>query len=115
MEDVYNSLEQVIEVISKSDDYVACVKLKEQMRSNEDIVLLIDKIKKIQKKYIRSNYDTEIKRELDSLEEQLMNIPVYYSYANHLAKVNEMIDYVRERLNVYFYKLLNEKNWLNNN
>ena len=59
--------------------------------------------------YVRSNYDSEVKKELDALEERLEEIPIYVIYLENLMKVNEMIDMVRDSLNDYFCELFNKK------
>lgn len=107
MENVYKALDDVINVIVNSEDYKKCITYKEQMNENKELVELINKVKELQKKYIRSGYDKEIKEELDSVEEELNNIPIYNEYNSSLIKVNEMIDYVKESFNDYFNKLLN--------
>ena len=68
---------------------------------------LVEKIKELQKKYIRSGYDDSIKEKLDSLEEKLYSIPIYFTYKRHLDEVNRMINYVKDEMNDYFYKILN--------
>ena len=111
MEKLYKSLNEVIDCIKESPEYKDCIKIKEQMDSNGELVELINKVKELQKKYIRSNYDSNIKDELDKLEAKLNNIPIYNIYLSKLEIVNEKIDYVKDSLNDYFYKLLNvEKN-----
>ena len=67
-----------------------------------------NKIKNLQKKYIRSGYDSSIKSELDKLNEELFNIPIYKIYLDNLEVVNQKLDYVKDSLNDYFYKLFNE-------
>lgn len=109
MENVNKALDEVIECITKSSDYQNCISYQKQMESNEEIMRLVNQIKKTQKKYIRSQYDSKIKEELDSLEEQLMDIPLYHMYADSLENVNLMIDMVKGRINDYFDQLLNEK------
>lgn len=109
MEDVNNSLEEVIKCIQNTKEYQKCIMLKEQMKDNLEITSLVKDVKKYQKQYIRSNYDKEIKETLDSLEKQLNDIPIYAIYLENLSKVNEMIEYVKESLNDYFYQLLNKK------
>ena len=64
--------------------------------------------KNLQKKYIRSGYDSSIKSELDKLNEELFNIPIYKIYLDNLEVVNQKLDYVKDSLNDYFYKLFNE-------
>lgn len=99
-------LEEVINTIINSDDYKSCIQLKEKMSTNKEICGLVDKIKVLQKKYVRENGE-EVLEELKLLEERLNEIPIYVIYMQHLEKVNEMINYVKDELNDYFYKVLN--------
>ena len=109
MEKLYKSLDEVIECIKESFEYKDCLKIKKQMDSNKELVELINKVKELQKKYIRSNYDSNIKEELDKYESELKDIPIYNIYLEKLDKVNQMIDYVKDSLNDYFDSLLNKK------
>ena len=77
------------------------------MASNEELVSLIEKIKKLQKKYVNTN-DQELLVELEKLEEELNNIPIYVIYMQYLDKVNEKIEFVKDELNNYFYEVLNK-------
>ena len=107
MEELNSDLDKVIEYIKNSNDYKLCMKLKKQMDDNEDIKSLIDEVKNLQKKYIRSNYDDSIKLELNKKIEELSNIPIYVTYNQSLDNVNSMIEYVKDSLNNYFDNLLN--------
>ena len=109
MENVNNALLDIVSYIKNTDDYKMCMSLKKQMDDNKELVDLINEVKKLQKKYVRSNYDSKIKEELDEVENKLNDIPIYNIYLNHLEKVNEMISYVKDSLNDYFYLLLNKK------
>lgn len=99
-------LDEVINTIINSDDYKSCIQLKEKMSTNKEICELVEKIKILQKKYVRENGE-EVLEELKLLEERLNEIPIYVIYMQHLEKVNEMINYVKDELNDYFYKVLN--------
>lgn len=99
-------LEEVINTIINSDDYKSCIQLKEKMSTNKEICELVDKIKELQKKYVRENGE-EVLEELKLLEERLNEIPIYVIYMQHLEEVNKMINYVKDELNDYFYKVLN--------
>lgn len=101
------ALNEVINTIINSDDYKKCIELKNTMTSNEELVSLIEKIKKLQKKYVNTN-DQEILVELEKLEEELNNIPIYVIYMQYLEKVNEKIEFVKDELNNYFYEVLNK-------
>ena len=109
MENVYSALEEVIHCIQNTEEYQKCMSFKEQMKDNEEIMHLVNEIKKTQKQYIRSNYDETIQEKLNQLEKELNEIPIYHMYLDNLSKVNEMIDYVKDSLNDYFYQLFNKK------
>ena len=64
-------------------------------------------LKKLQKKYVNTN-DQELLVELEKLEEELNNIPIYVIYMQYLDKVNEKIEFVKDELNNYFYEVLNK-------
>lgn len=107
MEKFYNALDDVVNCIKNSKEYKNCILLKEKMKDNSDINELVEKIKILQKKYINSGYDENIKKELDLVNAQLLEIPIYSIYNDNLEKVNIMIEYVKDTLNDYFYKLFN--------
>ena len=107
MENFYNSLEELINYIKSTKEYKKCLELKSKMMSNSDISKLMNDIRNVQKKYIRSNYDSFVKEELDKLNEELNNIPIYIIYCENLNAINEMINYINDELSDYFYKLLN--------
>ena len=108
MEDVIKALDEVVTYICNSKEYQNCISLKKQMDENDEVKELVDKIKKYQKKYVNT-YDKNIKLELDNLEKQLNEIPLYTIYLQNLEIVNEKIDYVKDSLNEYFDQLLNKK------
>ena len=108
MEELNNSLDEVIDYIKNTKEYKMCITLKEQMSDNDNLNSIINKIKRLQKQYIRTN-DSKIKDELTLLENELNEIPIYVIYNQNLNRVNEMINYVKERLNSYFDQLLNNK------
>ncbi len=108
MEELYKALDEVINSITESDEYKTCIELKDRMSKNINITDKINKIKKLQKEYVKSNYDFNIKIKLDELNNELISIPIYKIYMDNLEKVNEKIDYLKDSLNDYFYKLFNE-------
>lgn len=104
-----NSVDEVIACITESDEYKKCIELKEKMQTNKELMQLIDDVKNTQKKYVKSAYSTEIKEELDKLEKELDEIPIYVVYKQYLDRVNYKINFVIEFLNDYFESLLNDK------
>ena len=109
MEELNKEIDDLVNYIKNTNDYKMCIMLKNQMKDNYELIKLIDEVKLLQKKYIRSNYDNVIKCELDKKNSELFEVPIYVIYNKHLDKVNYMIDYVRESLNEYFYNLLNKR------
>lgn len=108
MENLYSAIDEIVLSIKESKEYKMSISLKEKMDKNIDLKNKINKIKNLQKKCIRSGYDSSIKSELDKLNEELFNIPIYKIYLDNLEVVNQKIDYVKDSLNDYFYKLFNE-------
>lgn len=108
MENVNKEIDDLVDYIKNTDDYKKCIKLKDQMKDNSELMSLIDEVKNLQKKYIKSNYDLLIKEELDKKNKELLEIPIYVLYNKHLNNVNYMIDYINNSLNIYFYELLNK-------
>ena len=100
-------LNKIIDYITNSSEYKKCISLKNMMSNNTKLMDKINKVKVLQKKYIKSN-DLSIKKELDLLIEDLNNEPLYYNYMNNLEVVNEMISFVNDELNNYFYRVINE-------
>ncbi len=107
MEKLDKALEDVILEIKNSNDYLKCIELKKKMDNNKELTDLVEKVKKLQKKYVNSNYDSKIKEELDLVNSKLNDIPLYVMYLQYLEKVNGKIEFVKDSLNDYFYKLLN--------
>ena len=109
MEKVYSSLDYMIQCIVNSKEYQRCLQLKKQMESNEEIIFLVEEVKKLQKEYIRNSYNSTIKDQLDCCTEKLFSIPLYHMYHDNLEIVNGMINMVRDSLNDYFFHLLNSQ------
>ena len=99
-------LDKVINYIINSEEYKECISIKEKMNDNTELIKLIDEVKNLQKKYIKTN-NVSVKEELDNCINRLNSIPIYNVYMEKLNKVNEMIDYVQDELNDYFYKVVN--------
>ena len=109
MEKLFKKLDEVIKCITNSNEYKNYILYKDKMSSNSEINDLVKKLKILQKKYVKSNYDSSIKKELDDVSSRLNNIPIYNMYLTNLEKVNYKIEYVKDSLNDYFYNLLNKK------
>ena len=103
-----NALDDLISSITESEDFKYCIKKKEKMDANVEIKKLVDSVKTLQKKYV-STMDDNVKKELEEVQEKLDNIPLYNSYYKKISNVNKKIDYIKEELNDYFYKVVNSE------
>ena len=102
-----NSIDDLVDYIINTKEYKDCIKYKKEMENDKDIIDKVNNIKRLLKEYVRSN-DSSIKEKLDLLENELNDIDLYIKYNQNLEVVNQMINYVKEELNDYFYNLLNE-------
>lgn len=109
MENLYKKLDGVILCIKESNEYKNVIDIKKKMDSNEELKKKINDIKLLQKKYVKSNYDSSVKKDLDKLNDELLEVPIYRIYLDNLSVVNEKIEYVKDSLNDYFYNLFNKK------
>ena len=109
MENLYEKLDDVILCIKESNEYKNVIDIKKKMDSNEELKKKINDIKLLQKKYVKSNYDSSVKKDLDKLNDELLEVPIYRIYLDNLSVVNEKIEYVKDSLNDYFYNLFNKK------
>ena len=62
------AIDDVISVIVNSKDYQQCLQLKDKMKKNQELMKLIEDLKKAQKEYVKSGIGKE---KIDSLEEEL--------------------------------------------
>lgn len=101
------SLEELINYIKSTEDYKKAINLKEEIDKDNELKKLISEVKKIQKEYVRSNFDDKIKEKLDKKLELLNSNKLFVTYTYYLDKVNDMIKLVKSELNNYFEKITN--------
>ncbi|MBR4617706.1 MAG: YlbF family regulator [Bacilli bacterium] len=101
------SLEELINYIKNSHEYIECMKLKEKISEDKDLMLLIDDVRKSQKNYIKSNYDKDKKIILDEKIKLLDLNSLYVMYSYYLEQVNYMINLIKDELNDYFFEITN--------
>lgn len=109
MEELNKIIDELTDTIINSKEYKNVIELKKKMETNQELIVLINEVKTLQKKYVKSNYDEQLKEKLEIKEKELSSVPIYSIYNENLNKVNEMINLVKDELNNYFYKKLNPK------
>ena len=55
MEKLDKSLEEIVSCIKNSNEYMECIEIKEKMKSNEELMEMIEDIKKSKKEKIKAN------------------------------------------------------------
>ena len=109
-EEIEDKALELVKVIKDSNDYKEYLKLKEKIKDDEEIMDLIDKVKVLQKSYVKSAYlDNKIKQELDNELARLESIPLYKEYLIKEKKINNIMMNIKEGLNVIFEDILNNK------
>ena len=93
--------------IENTKEYRRVLELKKDMEKSSRVVELIEKIKTVQKEYVKSSDNEDLAKTLKKLEKKLNEIPIYSQYIKNLEKVNDMIFVIREELNDYFDKKIN--------
>ena len=109
-EEIEKKALELVKVIKNSNDYKEYLKLRKEIKSNKDIMEKIDKVKILQKSYVKSAYlDNNIKQELDNELNKLESIPLYKEYLIKEKKINNILINIREGLNIIFEDILNNK------
>ena len=101
---------ELVKTIKKDNDYKEYIELRKKIKSNKEIIEAIDRVKSLQKSYVKSAYlDNNIKQELDNELSLLESIPLYKEYLIKEKKINNIMINIKEGLNVIFEDILNNK------
>ena len=103
------AVNEIVTEITDSEEFKECIRLKEKMEESSEIKELVNTIKKLQQKLIKTE-DSSIREELEKVQDRLNSIPLYDSYQKKLTEVNNKIEFIKDELNDYFYKVVNPKN-----
>jgi len=106
-DETFNSLQELINLVKSSFEYKECIRLKEEMSKDKDLLELIGKVKKCQQDYVKSGYSDLKKEVLDENIKLLENNKTYVLYSYYLDKVNNYINDIISELNDYFFDITN--------
>lgn len=109
--DILEKANELIDYISKSDNYVRYKELVEKIKKNDEIMNLIKDIKSLQKQAIKLNHsnkdvsrtDQEIAIKIKKLEEY----PVYVEMNYLQDDLNSSLYIIKETLDNYIDKQIN--------
>lgn len=101
--EILNKVDEIIKEIEDSDDYKKYLLLKEEINNNKELVLLINKVRQMNKDYTHKMVKKE---ELDSVTNELNNHPLYREYLNTISVINNEFSIIENTINNYFKKKL---------
>ena len=107
-EEILDKALELVKEIKNDKEYREYVTLRNEIKSNKEIMKRIENIKTLQKQYIKSAYlDDEIKVKLDKELSELEDIPLYKEYLLKEKKINNILISIKEGINVSFENILN--------
>ena len=109
-EEIEEKALELVKTIKKDKDYKEYIELRKKIKSTTEIIEAIDRVKSLQKSYVKSAYlDNNIKQEWDNELSFLESIPLYKEYLIKEKKINNILINIREGLNIIFEDILNNK------
>ena len=102
--EILKKIDEIISLIEESDDYKKYLLLQEKIRNNNEIMVLIKKVKVLQKDVIHHIRDES---ELKMIMDELNSHPLYREYCNTIEELNNTYAIIESSLNKYFQDKLN--------
>ena len=99
-------VDELYNLIKESYLYKRYLDIESQVDDNEDINLLVNEIKKLQKQAVNEEYKREhnklkeIEETLESKKSELNNIPLYAEYIKVSEQINELINNIKKEMQI---------------
>ena len=110
MNNIINEVNELKDLIIKSDEYTNYKKNLELVESNSEIKELIDKITNLQKEIVKLKYNKENVKEkeknLDELYVKLNKYEIYSDYIDSSKKLNELLTKIQNNFQEFFDSLV---------
>ena len=106
MDDIAKNIDDLFDSFENSKLYKDFVSAKKQLESNEEIMNIIKKIKRLQK-IATNNKDEVAEKEIKDLYIKLESYPLYQSYLIIKESVQNELFQVKEQFDKYFKNILN--------
>lgn len=107
--EILNKFEILLSSIKQSPDYQRYLVLKKKLNSNNDIKMMIQNVKTLQKEIVKKEYHSlptiEEEQKINKILTELDKIPLYKEYTYVVSDLNYLINYVKEEIE----KCINEK------
>jgi len=106
--EIDDKLDEIVEYIKNTDSYKNYLKAKSKLEERDDLKIIINNIKRLQKEIIKNpSNKKELEKELNKNIEILESDITYSEYNNYLSEVNNMLAIFENKLNNYFYNVFN--------
>lgn len=105
MDDIALDIDNLFDSFKNSKLYKDFVNVKKQLESNEEIMNIITRIKRLQK-IATNNKDEMVEKEIRDLYKKLESYPLYQSYLIIKDLVQDELFGVKEQFDSYFKEIL---------
>ena len=99
MEDTYN----LIEEIKKSKEYLSLKESYNNLISDKDASILIEKFNRDKDNYNKDKNNKDYIKALSLSKKELYSHPLYNTYSDNLIAYNKMISSIEEKINKALY------------
>ena len=108
-DDIKRKAEELVKALKEDKRYKEYINLRNEVKNNKDILDKMQKIKTLQKEYVKSAYlDKNIKLKINELTKELEQNPIYKDYLIKEKEINNILINISEGLNITFNNILNK-------
>ena len=105
MSDIEEKINELFDELKNKDIYLNYIKAKEQLKNNNEITDIINRIKRLQK-ICTNNDDPKLEDEIKELYDILNSYPIYQSYLNLKDELTEELMIIKCQFENYFKNIL---------
>ena len=105
MNDIKKEIDELFSDFENSKLYQDYLSIKKQLNNNEEIINIIEEIKRLQKIIVNTK-DLSIENKLDELNKRLEKYPIYQDYVEIVDKINNELYTISDVFDKYFGKIL---------
>ncbi len=106
-EEIILKVKELTNKIKEDKLYQDYMKLRQELKKDESITQTIEEIKRLQRKYVKTNYqDKEVLEKINNLTNELEKIPLYAIYQQKEEELNNNLVFINEGLRDTFSSIV---------
>ena len=106
-EEIILKTQELTNKIKEDKLYKDYMKLRQELKKDENITKTIEEIKLLQRKYVKANYhDKETLAKINNLTNELEKIPLYVIYQQKEENLNNNLVFIKEGLRDTFSSIV---------